>query len=97
MQGGMSLLNIAAVDVIRTIIHFLHQIIIIIAVFVIYDLNVALDVLLALIGLMVFGDLWCLADTLLRDGGCTLQRPVGDCHGRHANSLPGDAHYLVAG
>ncbi|MBT6586246.1 MAG: ABC transporter permease [Gammaproteobacteria bacterium] len=53
MHGGMSLLNIAAVDVIRTIIHFLHQIIIVIVVFVIYDLNVALNALVALIGLMV--------------------------------------------
>ena len=53
MQGGMTLPDIVAVDVIRTTLHFLHQIIIVIAVFVIYDLELELYSLLSIAGLFV--------------------------------------------
>lgn len=39
MQGGMSLLDIVAVDVMRTILLFLHQLVILVVIFVLYDLS----------------------------------------------------------
>lgn len=39
LQGGMSQYEIVVVDVMRTILHFLHQILIIVVVFFLYDLT----------------------------------------------------------
>lgn len=53
MQGGMSLLDIVAVDVTRTLIHFLHQLPIILVVFLIYDVHVSLFSLFSISGLVI--------------------------------------------
>jgi ABC-type polysaccharide/polyol phosphate export permease len=51
LQGGMNLLDVALVDVTTTIFHFLHQLVIVAAVFVIFELNVTLYTLVSFIGL----------------------------------------------
>ena len=53
MQGGMSLLEIAIVDVLRTVLHFLHQVIIIVVIFYLYGVNWTPYSLLSLLGLLV--------------------------------------------
>ena len=53
MQGGMSLLDIVAVDVMRTVLHFLHQIVIILVIFFYYDLTWTLHSWVSLLGLVI--------------------------------------------
>jgi ABC-2 type transport system permease protein/lipopolysaccharide transport system permease protein len=53
LQGGMSLLDIVAVDVMRTILHFLHQIVIIVVVFFLYDLKWTYYSWVCFIGLVI--------------------------------------------
>ncbi|MDA0978827.1 MAG: ABC transporter permease [Proteobacteria bacterium] len=60
LQGGMSLLDIVAVDVMRTVLHFLHQVIIILVIFFLYDLTMTWHFLISLLGLcaLVINGLW---------------------------------------
>jgi len=60
MQGGMSLLDICKVDVIRTIIHFLHQVLIILGVFIIFDLPFSQFSLISVLGLgiLIINGFW---------------------------------------
>ncbi len=60
MQAGMSLLDIVTVDVMRTVIQFLHQVIIIAVVFYVFDLSVTWYCLVSLIGLaiLVVNGIW---------------------------------------
>ena len=53
MQGGMSLLDIVAVDVFRTVLHFLHQLIIILVIFYMFDLTWRLYSWVSLLGLAI--------------------------------------------
>ena len=60
MQGGMSLIDICKVDVIRTIIHFLHQVLIILGVFIIFDLPFSQFSLISVLGLgiLIINGFW---------------------------------------
>jgi len=51
LQGGMSLTDIVMVDVLSTIIYFAHQIVLILAVFLIFRLSVTPYALVSLVGL----------------------------------------------
>jgi ABC-type polysaccharide/polyol phosphate export permease len=53
MQGGMTLDDIVMTDVITTALNFLHQVFIVIAVFLIYNVSVTLYALTSLIGLVL--------------------------------------------
>lgn len=53
LQGGMSLLDIVAVDVMRTILHFLHQILILVVVFFWFDLSWTYYSWVSLVGLLI--------------------------------------------
>ena len=53
LQGGMSLLDIVAVDVMRTILLFLHQVIILFAVYYVYDLTWTTYSWVSLVGVVV--------------------------------------------
>jgi ABC-type polysaccharide/polyol phosphate export permease len=53
MQGGMSIVDIVTVDVFRTIVMFLHQVIIIFAVLYIHDVPFTLNSLLSLLGFLI--------------------------------------------
>ncbi len=53
MQGGMTMLDIVAVDVMRTVLHFLHQVIIIAVVFWVFDLTPTWYSLVSLFGLVI--------------------------------------------
>ncbi len=53
MQGGMTLLDIVAVDVMRTVLHFLHQLVIVVVVFLVFDLPWTLYSWVSLLGLVI--------------------------------------------
>ena len=53
LQGGMSLVDIVVVDVLRTILHFLHQVVILVVVFFVYDLSWSLYSWVSLVGLAI--------------------------------------------
>lgn len=53
MQGGMSIIDIVTVDMFRTILLFLHQVIIIAVVFYLYDVTVAMTSLVSIGGLIL--------------------------------------------
>jgi ABC-2 type transport system permease protein len=60
LQGGMSLVDIVVVDVMRTVLHFLHQVIILVAIYFIYDLTWTMYSWVSLIGLgfLVANGVW---------------------------------------
>ena len=60
LQGGMTLTDIVMVDAFSTILHFLHQVILIIAVFVIFGIGVSFYALLSLAGLalLIANGIW---------------------------------------
>ncbi len=60
MQGGMSLQDIVVVDVLRTCLHFLHQTLIVVVVFIIYKIAVTPQALVSLVGLilLIINGLW---------------------------------------
>ena len=53
LQGGMQLIDIASCDVLRTIVQFLHQVIIVVAVFLVYSRELSLHSLVAILGFLV--------------------------------------------
>jgi ABC-2 type transport system permease protein/lipopolysaccharide transport system permease protein len=53
MQGGMSIVDIVTVDVCRTVVIFLHQVIIVVVVFYLHDIPYTMSSLLALVGLLL--------------------------------------------
>lgn len=63
MQGGMSMIDIVIVDVFRTILQFLHQVVIVIVVFYLFDVPVTLQSLVGLCGLvlLIANGLWLTA------------------------------------
>jgi len=53
LQGGMPLAGLVMVEVFTTVLQFLHQLILIVAVFVIFGLGVGLYALVSLVGLIL--------------------------------------------
>ncbi len=60
LQGGLRFADLVLIDVSTTVLHFLHQLIIIVAVFVIFGLSVGLYALISLIGfvLLIANGVW---------------------------------------
>lgn len=60
LQGGMNLIDIIMVDVFSTILTFLHQIILVFAVFIFFGIDVFLYSLVSLLGLalLIINGLW---------------------------------------
>lgn len=60
MQGGMTLIDIAIVDVLRTLLQFLHQLLILVGVFIVFDLPLTLYSLVSVFGLalLILNGLW---------------------------------------
>jgi len=53
LQGGMTLTDIVMVDVFTTILQFLHQVVLIVAVFAIFGIGVSFYALVSLVGLVL--------------------------------------------
>ncbi len=60
LQGGIDLTDIVMVSVFSTIIHFLHQIVLIVAVFIIFSISVTPYALFSLVGviLLIINGIW---------------------------------------
>jgi ABC-2 type transport system permease protein/lipopolysaccharide transport system permease protein len=53
MQGGMSLVDIVVVEVLKTCVQFLHQLLILVVIFLYYDLQITWWSLTSLLGLII--------------------------------------------